>query len=135
MTRYLLDTGIMGDLINRRRSVDVQARQAQLRGDILGTCEPVVAELFFGVEYSKTRDINLKRLQRALNGVRCWPFDRRAAQEYGRLAAELKHIGRPMQQIDVMVAAVALSLGNCIVVTADSDLAAVPGLKVEDWRS
>jgi tRNA(fMet)-specific endonuclease VapC len=37
-----------------------------------------------------------------------------------------------MQQIDIQIAAIALSLGNCTV-SADSDLAAVPGLTVEDW--
>jgi tRNA(fMet)-specific endonuclease VapC len=92
-----------------------------------------VAELFYGVEFSSTRDENLRRLRRALSGVRCWPLDRVAAEEYGRLAAELRRIGRPMQQIDIMIAAIALSLGNCTVVSADSDLAAVPGLTVENW--
>jgi tRNA(fMet)-specific endonuclease VapC len=38
-----------------------------------------------------------------------------------------------MQQIDIMVAAIALSLGNCTVVSNDTDLAAVPGLTVENW--
>jgi tRNA(fMet)-specific endonuclease VapC len=40
-----------------------------------------------------------------------------------------------MQQIDIQIAAIALSLGNCTVVTADSDLAAIPGLRVENWAS
>jgi tRNA(fMet)-specific endonuclease VapC len=38
-----------------------------------------------------------------------------------------------MQQIDMMVAAIAMTLGNCTVVTTDSDLSAVPGLSVENW--
>ncbi|MBW3597522.1 MAG: type II toxin-antitoxin system VapC family toxin [Planctomycetes bacterium] len=135
MTRYLLDTGIMGDLINRRRGVDVRVRQARSQGAIIGTCEPVMAELYFGVENSVTRDKNLKRLHHAMRGIRRWPLDGPAVREYGRLAAELKRVGRPMQQIDVMIAAIALSLGDCTVVSADSDLAAVPGLKVENWRS
>ncbi len=48
------------------------------------------------------------------------------------LKVELRRIGRPMQQIDIMIAAVARSLGSCTVVTDDSDLAAVPGLSVEN---
>ena len=47
----------------------------------------------------------------------------------------LRRIGRPMQQIDMQVAAVALTLGDCTVVTVDSDLSAVPGLSVTDWSS
>jgi tRNA(fMet)-specific endonuclease VapC len=38
-----------------------------------------------------------------------------------------------MQQIDIMVAAIAFSLGDCTVVTSDTDLADVPGLTVENW--
>jgi predicted nucleic acid-binding protein len=37
--------------------------------------------------------------------------------------------------LDMRIAAIALRLGNYIVVTADSDLAAVPGLTVENWTS
>jgi tRNA(fMet)-specific endonuclease VapC len=39
-----------------------------------------------------------------------WPFDHQAAEEYGRIAAELRRSGRPMQVVDMMGAAVALSL-------------------------
>jgi tRNA(fMet)-specific endonuclease VapC len=63
------------------------------------------------------------------------PFDTAAAHEYGRLFAELKRLGRPMQQIDIQIAAIALSLGNCTVVTGDTDLSAVPGLDVENWAT
>ena len=129
----LLDTGMMGDFINHRRGVDDRVREARRRGARIGTCMPVVGELFFGIELSASREENRKRLQRALSRILCWPFDRQAAEEFGRLAAELRRMGRPMQQIDIQIAAVALCLGNCTVVTSDSDLAAVPGLRVENW--
>jgi len=45
----------------------------------------------------------------------------------------LKRRGRIIQQIDIQVAAIALTLGDCTVVTADSDFAAIPGLVIEDW--
>jgi len=40
-----------------------------------------------------------------------------------------------MQVVDVMIAAIALALGRCTVVSADSDLTAVPGLTVENWAT
>jgi predicted nucleic acid-binding protein len=58
---------------------------------------------------------------RNLPAFRIWPFNEAAAREFGRLAALLKQMGRPMQQIDIQIAAIALSLGNCTVVTKDSD--------------
>jgi tRNA(fMet)-specific endonuclease VapC len=131
--RYLLDTGVMGDFINHRKNVDVKVREMRRSGARIGTCFPVVGELFFGVEASATRDANLSRLIRALKQIICWPFDRRAAEEYGRLAALLKRTGRPMQQIDIQIAAIALSLGSTTVASGDGDLAAVPGLTVENW--
>jgi tRNA(fMet)-specific endonuclease VapC len=87
MRRYLLDTGIMGHFINHRHGVDVQARAARRRGDRIETCLPVVAELYFGAEYSSIREANLKRLKHGLSGLVCWPFERDAAEEYGRIAA------------------------------------------------
>jgi tRNA(fMet)-specific endonuclease VapC len=38
-----------------------------------------------------------------------------------------------MQQIDIMIAAIACELRNCVVVSSDSDLSAIPGLRVENW--
>ncbi len=135
MRRYLLDTGIASDYINRRHGVFERAREEVTRGNRLGIAIPVLAELLYGIELSETREKNLQRLQIALPSLTRWPFNEDAAAEYGRLAAELKRRGRPMQQIDIQIAAIALSLGNCIVVSKDSDLAEMPGLTVEDWAS
>ena len=63
-----------------------------------------------------------------LDAWKLWLVDTAAAFEYGRLAFELKTIGRPIGQNDIVIAAIALSLGNTTVVTTDTDLAAVPGL-------
>ena len=92
----------------------------------------MVGERFAGVELSASRDKNRVRLARALESLFVWPFDGAAAEEYGRVFATLRRMGRPMQQIDIQIAVIALSLGNCTVVTKDSDLSAVPSLAVED---
>jgi len=135
MKRYLLDTGIASDYVNRRHGVYERAWEARARGDRIGITTSVLGELWYGVEFSQTRARNAARLRQQLAYLTIWPFDAAAAEEFGRLFAELRRQGRPMQQIDVQVAAVALSLGNCTVVTKDSDLSAVPGLDVEDWAS
>ena len=38
-----------------------------------------------------------------------------------------------MQVPDIQIAAIALAFGDCVVVSKDGDLSAVPGLTVEDW--
>ena len=135
MRRYLLDTGIMGHFINRRRGVDMRVDEARRRGDRMVTCLPVVGELFAGVEGSQSRDRNHQRLVLALDRVLAWPFDRAAAEEFGRLDAELRRLGRLIGKVDIQIAAIALAMGNTTVVSADSDLATVPGLTVENWAT
>jgi tRNA(fMet)-specific endonuclease VapC len=135
MTRFLLDTGIAGDFIDRRRGVFERAREETARGNRIGIGLPVLAELAYGIEQSASRDRNMQSLRTALAVWKLWPFDEKAAFEYGRIAAALRRIGRPMQSIDIMVAAIAFSLGKCTVVSSDNDLLAVPGLSVENWAS
>ncbi len=133
MSRFLLDSGIASAYVNRHPDVLQRVRAEVAKGNPIGIGIPVLAELVSGIERSGTRDRNMQRLKVSLPSLRLWPFDGLAAFEYGRLHAELHRIGRPMQVIDVMIAAIALSLGNCTVVPTDSDLAAVPGLSVENW--
>jgi tRNA(fMet)-specific endonuclease VapC len=132
--RYLLDTGIAQDFVNRRHGVLERADAERHRGHRIGICVPVLGELWSGVEGSATRDRNLQRLRHALSRLVIWPYSHEAGAEYGRIFSELRLIGRPMQQIDIQIAAIALSIGNTVVVSADSELAAVPGLMVENWR-
>ena len=133
MSKYLLDSNAVADGIFQRRGVDQRVMQARRQGHVIGTALPVVAEILGGIEFSATRDRNLLICHRQLSLFRLWPLTLEVAGEYGRLFAELRRKGRPMQVIDMMVAATARTLTDCIVVTTDSDLSAVPGLKVENW--
>jgi predicted nucleic acid-binding protein len=45
-------------------------------------------------------------LRRSLSRLVVWPYTNDAAAQFGRVIAELRRMGRPMQQIDIMVAAV-----------------------------
>ena len=135
MTRFLLDTGIAGDFIDRRRGVYERAREETAQGNRIGIGIPVLAELVYGIERSASRDRNMQSLRMALAAWKLWPFDEKSAFEYGRIAAELRRFGRPMQVVDMMIAAIAFSLGNCMVVSGDNDLTAVPGLTVQNWAS
>ena len=133
MRRYLLDTGIIGDFLDNRGGIVERVRKERKAGNRIGTTLPIVAELYFGAENSSNRESNLKRTDFGLRELALWPFERAAAEEYGRLAALLRRKGTPIQVIDMMSASVALTLGNCIVVSKDTDFRMVPGLAVEDW--
>ena len=133
--RYILDSNALADLIYRRRGVYQRATTEQKRGAKIGSCSPVMGELYFGVENSSSRDENLVTLETGSRALRIWPYRIEEARLFGRLRAMLKKMGRPMQVVDIQLAAVAFSLGNCTVVTSDSDLSAIPGLSVENWAT
>ena len=134
MSRFLLDTGIASDYINRRHGVFERTRAEVAKGHIIGIGLPVLAELVAGIEHSASRDRNMKSLKTALASLRLWPFDPAAAYEYGIIYAELARLGRPIGIVDMMIAAIARTLSSCTVVSVDSDLTAVPRLAVENWR-
>lgn len=133
MSRYLLDTNAAADAIFDRRGVPERVKAALAAGHDIGIGIPVLGELYAGAEFSTTRERNLKIVRQSTKPFRLWPFTPEAAEVYGRLYAQLRRTGRTMQQVDLQVAAIALTLGRCTVVSVDTDLSAVPGLDVENW--
>ncbi len=61
------------------------------------------------------------------------PYDREAAQRYGKVAAALLDSGTPIGVEDTMVAAHALALGVTLVTHNIRHFERVPRLSVEDW--
>jgi len=133
MRRFLLDTGIAGDYINKRRGVYQRARQEIARGNMVGIGLPVLAELEFGIQNSDDPIENLKTLKRALPVLCVWPMTFESAAHFGRISAQMKRSGHSIGQIDRLIAGIALSLSNCTVVSVDTDMSRVPGLSVENW--
>ena len=120
MKRWLLDSNAVGAMLSHHPVLTTLIARAQTNGIRIGTCEPVVAELLYGIELSQSRDRNLVRLERVLRLLTCWPLDRDASRMYGKIAAHLRRTGRPMQTMDIMVASIALSLSEvwCFPATA-----------------
>jgi tRNA(fMet)-specific endonuclease VapC len=133
MRRFLLDTKPAHDFNNNRFGIPERVDAERRKGNRIGICVPVLGELWSGVEGSSNRQGSLARLRIGVSKLIVWPFDVAAAEHFGRVFTELRRLGRPMQQIDIQIAAIAFALGNCTVVTADSDLSSVPGLVVENW--
>ena len=131
--RFLLDTNALGDLIFRRRGVHERAAEERKKGAKIGTCPPVIGELYSGAEGSASRERNLAAVVAGLRGITVWPYHTAEAMIFGQLHAHLKRVGRPMQVVDIQLAAVARLLGHCTVVTSDTDLSAIPDLSVENW--
>lgn len=112
MRRFVLDTGPAQDFNHDRRGVRGRVQAERRRGNRVGICTPVLGELWAGLGGSESRERNIDRLHFGLSRLILWPYEEDAAEEFGRLFNELKRMGRPMQQVDIQIAAIALALGD-----------------------
>lgn len=92
--RYLLDSGPAFDFLFKRKGVDLRVEEAKRVGGKIGICVPVLGEIVGGLEASDSREVSWITARPRLAKLVCWPYDKAAAYEYGRIFAELKKRGR-----------------------------------------
>lgn len=131
MSLYMLDTSIASAIIAGR--VDLDARLEALGPAWWCISAITRAELRFGV-MRRPEATKLCRLVDAfLEAARTEPFDARAADEFGRLRAELQRRGEGIGVADELIAAHALAIGAVIVTDNERHFSRVPQLSVENW--
>jgi tRNA(fMet)-specific endonuclease VapC len=130
MTRYLLDTNIVSDVM---RNPDGPAETALRKnaGAEIGISLVVKGEIVFGL----VRNANAKgrkRFDALLEAIEVWPMQETLADVYGEVRAAMEQSGNRMDANDMWIAAHSLSL-DAVLVTDDRVFSRVPGLKVENW--
>ena len=131
MTRYLLDTNIVSDLIRnpQGRIADHIRRVGETQ---VCTSIIVAAELRYGA--AKRRSARLTgQLEAVLGGLAVLPLEAPADAAYGALRARLEQAGTPIGGNDLLIAAQAVSLGSIVVTDNEREFARIPGLKRENW--
>ena len=124
MTRYLLDTNILSNVVKPAPSESLLAWMADQADADLFVSSLTIAEVRRGIleapEGRKRRALEAwfagPEGPSALFAGRVLPFDERAALAWARLMAEGTTRGRPRSALDMIVAAVAETNG-CVVVT------------------
>ena len=61
------------------------------------------------------------------------PFDSQAARRYGKVRAELEHVGTPLGDADLRIGAIALSHRLAVVTGNVRHFQRIPRLDVENW--
>ena len=130
---FLFDTDTLSNLGKARPSPRLLRRLAAAPGPIY-TSAITVAEILKEAHKSHSPSLFIQKLQgalQALSGV--LPFDRQAAEVYGKIAADLERQGLPIGFADLQIAAIALSR-NLVVITHNlHHFQRVPGLQMDDW--
>lgn len=130
---YLLDTNICIRYLNARSESVKQHIETTKPSDIL-LCSVVKAELFYGAMKSSNPENSLAKQRGFVDRFASLPFDDKAADEYGRIRAQLEKRGTPIGPNDLLIAAIAISNGVTLVTHNLREFERVEGLVLEDWE-
>ena len=129
--RYLLDTNtasyaIKGNIHSVRERLQQHA-PAEVAISVI-----TEAELRFGVLRLPGANRLALVVEEFLRFIDIRPWDSEAAQNYAQLRTSIEQAGRPIGNLDLMIAAHSLALGT-ILVSSDRVFGRVKDLKVENW--
>jgi tRNA(fMet)-specific endonuclease VapC len=129
----LLDTNVFVGVIRGKKPL-LAARYAATPTADKRTCSVVVGELRAGALRSRSPAAEMAKVDALLAPLRSLPFDDPAARRYAEVRAALEAAERPIADLDLMIAAIALVHGLVLVTHNTRDFARVPGLALEDWE-
>jgi tRNA(fMet)-specific endonuclease VapC len=132
---YMLDTNTVSYIV-KGKSPAARARLASLGADETA-CISIVTE--FELEFGLARNPNAASLRDALRWflarVQVLPLGSAEARAYGQLRVKQEAAGRPLESMDMLIAAHAIAVG-AILVTRDKVFTHVPDLAgKENWAT
>ena len=132
---YLLDTDILSNLLKRRPSTNLTAKLAVVPQEQQFTTSITMGELLYGAHRIRSQSIHLLARIRELllQNIPVLPFDRAAADHYGRLRADLERRGTPVDEADLRIGAIALARKYTVVTGNVRHFRRIPRLAVENW--
>ena len=128
--RYMLDTNIVSYLL--KGDARVSEKIISVSMSALTISAITEGELLFGLAKRPDAKLLKKIVHEFLIRVDVLPWDSNAAEFYGSLRANLQKKGRILGNLDMLIAAHALS-SDMVLITNDQAFRQVEGLKIEDW--
>lgn len=130
---WLLDTNICVYLINGNEQLKKKVHEIGVRN--LAVSNAVLAELYYGAYNSAKIKANLATIEAFSKHLTLFPDTQETARLFGRIKADLKRAGKPIEDFDILVASVAIA-NSCTLVTHNTNhFSRIAGLSFEDWLS
>lgn len=128
----VLDTDVISDLMRPRPTSRVLVRLGETPAEQQSTTAVTIGELAYGAARVGRPEL-YERAIGLLGATRILPFDRRAAEHYGRIRTELERLGTRLADPDLRIAATVLAVDGTLISGNVRHFARVPELRVEDW--
>jgi predicted nucleic acid-binding protein len=131
---FLLDANAFGDLMREDRTLQRQLA-SHSQTDRVIICPIVRGEVLHGIgrlpEGKRKKGLH-EKAEILFQTIPCVAVPETAGDCYAQIKLTRQRIGVPMSENDLWIAATALALG-AVLVTRDSDMQGIDGLRVEDW--
>ena len=128
---WMLDTDTCAYIL-RERAPQVLERLDQVAREEVVLSTIVCAELRYGAARLKSKKLAVT--------IEAWqglftilPWDEAASHAYARIRAALEAGGKPIGNLDVLIAAHAVACGAVLVTNNTRHLSQVRGLRIENW--
>lgn len=131
MTRYLLDTNVVSDLVRNPGGV-MADRIGEVGEANVCTSIVVTAELRYGAAKRASPRLTAQ-LEAVLEALETLPLESPADAIYGRIRTRLEQSGRPIGGNDLLIASHALALGCTLVTDNEREFMRIEGLEWQNW--
>ncbi len=130
---YLLDT----DTIIYNLNGDGNVRQNILHhiNDPIKICVPTLMELYYGAYKSQNKTSNLSRVRTLAHSMEVVPVGPEIAETFGLLKSDLEVAGTRLDDLDLTIAAIALSANLTLVTNNQKHFSRIDGLRLENWST
>ena len=129
---YMLDTDVSSYLI-KGRSPEIQTHILNVSPDEICISAITKAELLYGLKRLPDDHRLQLVVRRYLKIVTILPWDVDAAEYYAEIRHQLVSTGQPIGEMDMMIAAHAMSVGATLVTNNLRHYQRIGPLRIEDW--
>ena len=126
----MLDTDTVSLLIRKNKAV--MKNLIKREDDEICISAITYAELRFGLEKKGSEKLN-NEVNTILGKLSIIDFNSAQSEFYGRVRLALEKSGMPLGDMDLLIAAAALSAGAILVTHNTRHFSRIQGIKVEDW--
>jgi tRNA(fMet)-specific endonuclease VapC len=128
-----MDTSFLVDLLRGREEAFRELEKAENEGERISTTAISVSELFEGAYKAKHSEKEVEKVRQLLRRITLLDFSTQACETYGKLANELRSLGRQIGDLDTLIASIALTHNEPILSRNIGHFQKVPGLTVRTW--
>ena len=132
---FLLDTNICSYLISSTEpySQNILSHLTKHGKKDIFISSITIAEMFYGIENSTQKELNLRLMGDFISNFGVLDFTSECAAGYGKIRLEMKNKNRRIGDMDMLIAAVALSNDLVLVTNNEKDFKDISELRMENW--